>query len=106
GSTSQSFRIYGANLPPALQAGDVDFGPGVTVTNVANVTSDHATVTVDVAANAATGVRDLFVAGSRAGGPAIYDSIDALKVTPAWAMARVGGAVFPKALAQFEARAY
>ena len=106
GSTGQSFRIYGANLPPALQAADVDFGPGVKVTNVANVTSDHATVTVDVAANAAAGVRDLFVAGSRARGPAIYDSIDALKVTPAWAMARVGGAVFPKALAQFEARAY
>jgi quinohemoprotein amine dehydrogenase len=29
-----------------------------------------------------------------------------LKVTPAWAMARVGGAAFPKALAQFEARAF
>jgi quinohemoprotein amine dehydrogenase len=106
GSAGQSFRIYGANLPSTLRAADVDVGPGVTVTSVADVTSDHATITVDVAATAVTGVRDLFVAGSRARGPAVYDSIDALKVTPAWAMARVGGAVFPKALSQFEARAF
>ena len=106
GSTGQSFRIYGANLPSTLQAADIDLGPGVTVTGVANVAPDQATITVDVADTAATGLRDLFVAGSRAKGPAIYDSVDALKVTPAWAMARVGGAVFPKALAQFEARAF
>lgn len=106
GSTGQSFRIYGANLPSALQASDIDLGPGVTVTSVADVAADQATITVDVAATAAPGVRDLFVAGSRARGPAIYDSIDALKVTPTWAMARVGGAVVPKAFAQFEARAF
>ena len=106
GSTGQSFRIYGVNLPSALQAADVDLGPGVTVTSVANVASDQATITVDVAANAAAGTRDLFVAGSRVNGPAIYDSIDALKVTPTWAMARVGGVAFPKAFAQFEARAF
>lgn len=106
GSTGQSFRIYGANLPATLQAADVDLGPGVTVTSVANVAADQATITVDVAANAAAGTRDLFVAGSRATGPAIYDSIDALKVTPTWAMARVGGVAFPKAFAQFEARAF
>jgi quinohemoprotein amine dehydrogenase len=106
GATGQSFRIYGANLPGALQARDIDLGPGVTVTGVSNVTADEATITVDVAANAVPGTRDLFIAGSHAKGPAIYDSIDAIKVTPAWAMARVGGAVFPKALAQFEARAF
>ena len=106
GSTGQSFRIYGANLPSSLRPADVDLGPGITVRSVANVAGDQATITVDVAPNAATGVRDLFVAGSRARGPAIYDSIDALKVTPTWAMARVGGVVFPKALAQFEARAF
>jgi quinohemoprotein amine dehydrogenase len=106
GSTGQSFRIYGANLPPTLQPGDVDLGPGVTVTRVASLAADQVTITVDVAPTAAVGVRDLFVAGSRTRGPAIFDSIDALKVSPTWAMARVGGAVFPKALAQFEARAF
>jgi quinohemoprotein amine dehydrogenase len=106
GSTNQTFRLYGVNLPAGLQAADVDFGPGVTVTNVANVTPDSATVTVSVAAGAAVGPRDVFIAGTRAKAPAIYDSIDAIKVTPAWAMARVGGVTFPKALAQFEARAF
>lgn len=106
GSSNQSFRIYGVNLPAALAAGDVDFGPGVTVTAVREVSPESATVTVDVAANAVVGKRDMFIAGSRATGPAIYDSMDALKVTPNWAMARVGGTAFPKALAQFEARAF
>lgn len=106
GSTGQSFRIYGINLPAALQPSDIDLGPGITVTAVKNVTGADATITVDVAANAATGMRDLFIAGSRAPALAVYDSIDGIKVTPAWAMARVGGVAFPKALAQFEARAF
>ena len=63
-----------------------------------------ATVAVDVAANAAAGARDLFVAGaSRPKALAVYDKIDAIKVKPDWAMARVGGNTFPKMLAQFEA---
>ena len=106
GTTGQSFRVYGVNLPASLQPSDVDFGPGITVTGVNEVTADAARVTVDVASTAVAGPRDVFVAGSRAKGPAVYDSIDAIKVTPAWAMARVGGGAFPKALAQFEARAF
>ena len=106
GGTGQRFRIYGANLPATLRPADVDLGPGVTVTAVENITADEATVTVDVAADAAQGIRDIFIGGSRARAPAVYDVIDAIKVTPNWAMARVGGAVFPKALAQFEAHAF
>ena len=106
GSAGQSFRIYGANLPTTLQAADVDLGPGVIIKSVSAVSNDQATITVDVASSAVPGVRDLFIGGSRARGPAIYDSIDAIKVTPDWAMARVGGVVFPKALAQFEAHAF
>jgi quinohemoprotein amine dehydrogenase len=78
----------------------------VTVTSLSAATAESVIVTVDVAPTAAIGARDVFVAGSRAKGPAVYDSIDAIKVTPSWAMARVGGVVFPKALAQFEARAF
>jgi quinohemoprotein amine dehydrogenase len=106
GASGQTFRLYGINLPASLQAADIDFGPGITVTSISDVSADAVTVTVDVAANAAIGARDVFMAGSRVRGPAVYDSVDAIKVTPAWAMARVGGVVFPKALAQFEARGY
>jgi quinohemoprotein amine dehydrogenase len=106
GATGQKFRIYGVNLPTSLQPQDVDFGPGITVTSITNATSDEAVVTVDVASDAAIGRRDLFVAGSRTPALAVYDSIDAIKVSPTWAMARIGGAVFPKGLAQFEARAF
>jgi quinohemoprotein amine dehydrogenase len=106
GAANQSFQIYGVNFPPTLQPRDIDFGPGVTVNTVTNITPDSVTVSVSVGGSAAVGTRDLFVAGSRARGPAIFDSVDAIRVTPAWAMARVGGAAFPKALAQFEARAF
>lgn len=107
GATNQTLKLYGANLPPTLQASDVDLGPGVTVERVTGVTPDEATLTINVAATAVPGARDLFVAGaSRSRALAVYDSMDTLKVSPAWAMARVGGAVFPKGLAQFEARAF
>jgi quinohemoprotein amine dehydrogenase len=107
GATGQELRIYGANLPASLQPSQIDLGPGVTVTRVIAVTGDTATLAVDVAANAPSGARDLFLAGaSRPKVLAVYDRIDGIKVTPNWAMARVGGVTFPKALAQFEARAY
>lgn len=107
GSTGQTLKVFGANLPLSLAAADVDLGPGITVTGVSGVTPDAATLTVSVAAAAPSGVRDLFVAGaSRARALAVYDSVDSLRVTPAWAMARIGGDVFPKGFAQFEARAF
>jgi quinohemoprotein amine dehydrogenase len=108
GVSRQELRIYAHNLPGSLQPSQIDLGPGVTVTQVVSGgIGDTATIYVDVAANAATGARDLFVAGSsRPRALAVYDGIDGIKVTPAWAMARVGGVTFPKALAQYEARAY
>jgi quinohemoprotein amine dehydrogenase len=107
GTTGQALTIYGLNLPTTLQAGDVDLGPGVTITAVSNVTSDQATLTVDVAPTAPTGARDIFIGGaSHQKVLAVHDSVDIIKVGPTWAMARVGGGAFPKALAQFEARAF
>jgi len=106
GGTAQELKIYGTNLG-TLRPGDVDLGPGITVSRVVSATPDLATVTVDVAANAAVGARDLFVAGaSRPKALAVYDKIDTIKVKPDWAMARVGGVTFPKMLAQFEAWGY
>jgi quinohemoprotein amine dehydrogenase len=107
GSTGQTLKIFGANLPSTLQTSEIDLGPGITVTRVSGITPDEATITVDVAATASPGVRDAFVGGgSRSKALAVYDSIDGLKVTPAWAMARVGGVGFPKSLSQFEANAF
>ena len=36
----------------------------------------------------------------------VFDASTRIKVKPDWAMARVGGATFPKMLAQFEAWAF
>lgn len=108
GTTGQTIRIHGANLPASLRASDVDLGPGVTVRQVSVVSPDEATVTVDVSTAAVPGARDLVVAGAlRTRAVAVYDSVDVLKVSPAWAMARVGGgSAFPKGYSQFEARAF
>jgi quinohemoprotein amine dehydrogenase len=107
GASAQQLKIYGANLAAGLRAADIDLGPGVTIGRVVSVTPDLATVTVDVAAAANAGSRDLFVAGaSRSKALAIYDKLDTIKVKPDWAMARVGGNTFPKMLAQFEAWGY
>ena len=107
GASDLQVKVYGANLPDTLQTKDVDLGPGVTVKAIANASANEAVVMVDVSASAAPGARDLFVAGaSRLRALAIFDSVDTLKVTPEWAMARVGGETFPKAFAQFEARAF
>jgi quinohemoprotein amine dehydrogenase len=103
-STGQQVRIYGENLPAPLAPADVDFGRGVTVTRVVNSTPSSATLDVDVTADAPIGARDLVAAGivSRSA-IAVYDKVDYIKVSPAWNMARVGGVVFPKMLARFEA---
>jgi quinohemoprotein amine dehydrogenase len=107
GAAGQEVKIYGANLSSSLQPGDIDFGSGVTVTRVVNVTPEMATVSVDVSPTAPMGMRDLFVSGAaRQHALAVFDRVDSIKVKPDWAMARVGGVGFPKALAQFEAWGY
>ena len=106
-ASAQELKIYGANLPASLRPADIDLGPGITISRIVSATPDLVTVAVDVAATAAVGARDLFVSGaSRSKALAVYDKIDGIKVKPDWAMARVGGATFPKMLAQFEAWGY
>jgi quinohemoprotein amine dehydrogenase len=107
GTAAQPVRLFGANLPAAVTPRDVDFGRGVTVTRVVAATADVITVEVEVAADAPVGVHDVFVAGvaSRTA-VAVYDKVDAVRISPAWNMARVGGVVFPKMFAQFEAIGY
>jgi quinohemoprotein amine dehydrogenase len=106
-STTQDVRVFGANLPSSPTPADVDFGRGVKVSRIVSATPDVLTVTLDVAADAAVGPRDVFVAGAhRAAATTVYDRIDWIKVMPQANMARVGGIAFPKMQAQFEAFAY
>ena len=107
GSSGQAVRVFGENFPSTLTAADVDLGPGVTIAGLTTTTPGVLTVTVNVAAEAPIGLRDLFVAGTFArGAVAVYDKVDYLKVTPGWGMARVGGVMYPKMLARFEATAF
>jgi quinohemoprotein amine dehydrogenase len=107
GASGQEVRLFGAGLPSSLAAKDIDFGPGVTVSRVSASTAESVTVLVDVAANAAIGPRDVVAGGAiRPGAVVVYDKVDYIKVGPEWAMARLGGATFPKGYAMFEAVAY
>ena len=103
-SNAQPVKIFGANLPAAVTAGDIGLGQGVRVSRVVSARPEEISIEVDVAATAPVGVRDLSVAGTvKPAALAVYDKIDGLKVMPASGMARVGGNVFPKQLQQFEA---
>jgi quinohemoprotein amine dehydrogenase len=104
GSTGQNVRIFGANLPASVRPDDVGFGQGVKATRVVSAKPDELSIDIDVAATAPIGVRDVAVAGAvKPAIFAVYDKIDGIKVVPQAGMARVGGAVFPKQLQQFEA---
>ena len=106
GATAE-VRIFGANLPNTATPRDLDFGQGLTVTRVVNATPGIITAEVAAQADASIGSRDVFVTGaSERAAVAVYDKVHYIKVAPGWSMARVGGIVFPKMLAQFEAVAY
>src|SRR5207245_1160216 len=103
GSSGQSLKVYGRNLPGTIRAEEIGLGQGVTVARVVSARPDEIAIELDVAASAPIGARDLSVAGTVK--PAVfvvYDKIDGLKVVPQAGMARVGGAVFPERLQQFE----
>src|SRR5262245_13381099 len=103
-STGTAIKIFGANLPTTARAEDVGLGQGVKVTRIVSARPEEVAIEVDVAANAPVGPRDVSIAGTvTPSALAVYDKIDGIKVLPQAGMARVGGAVFPKQLQQFEA---
>ena len=103
-STAQAVRIFGANLPTTLKPEDIGLGQGVRTTRVVSARADEIALEIEVAASAPIGVRDLSLPGAvKTAALVVYDTIDAIKVTPQAGMARVGGNVFPKQLQQFEA---
>lgn len=110
GSAGQEVKVFGANLPAKITAADFNLGQDVKVAKVVSATPGLVTLAVDVAPTARVGRRDVFLAaGSSQANFTVFDTIDAIKVTPLWNMARLGGgenASFKKGYAQFEAVAY
>jgi quinohemoprotein amine dehydrogenase len=107
GASGQSVTLYGAGFTEGLGPADFDFGPGVEVAGVSRAAPDRVTLELDVTADAAPGRRDLFVGNASLGGAlAVFDRVDRIAVAPAWGMARVGGANFPRQYQQFEAVAF
>jgi quinohemoprotein amine dehydrogenase len=103
-SNAVSVKIFGANLPASPKIEDVGLGQGVTVSRIVSAAPDAITIDVNVAANAPIGPRDVSVGATvKPAALVVFDKIDGLKVNPQAGLARVGGNVFPKQLAQFEA---
>ena len=106
----EGFRIVGANLPAKLAPDDLDFGSGVKVKSIISHAPTEIVATVDVAADAVPGKRDVVLGLSTLDGAfAVYDKVDYIKVLPEASMARLGGDekdVHPRGYQQFEAIAY
>jgi len=104
GTTAQSVRIFGANLPASVRPDDIGLGQGVKVTRVVSARPEEISIELDVAATAPIGARDASIAGTvKPSMLVVYDKIDGIKVVPQAGMARVGGMAFPKQLQQFQA---
>ena len=101
---SAEIAIHGTGL-----SGDVDLGPGVTVTGTVSASADTVIVTAQADAGAATGARAISVGGTSAEAMlVVYDAVASVQVEPDYAIARVGGGGGTRLdqLALFDAVAY
>jgi quinohemoprotein amine dehydrogenase len=103
-ASTSTVTIFGANLPARITPDEIGVGQGVKVTRIVSARADAIAVSVETAADARNGARDVSIAGSiKPSALVVFDKIDGIKVLPQAGMARVGGNVFPKQLQQFEA---
>ncbi|MEO8594854.1 MAG: quinohemoprotein amine dehydrogenase subunit alpha [Candidatus Solibacter sp.] len=107
GSAAQRLRIIGNSLPAAIKPADLELGTGVAVKSIVSHTATEIVATVDVAADAVPGKRDLSLGiATLEKAITLYDKVDYIKVTPEASMARLGGDendVHPRGYQQFEA---
>ena len=107
GSRANRVRLIGENLPSQVAPADLNFGPGVTVSQAASVSSHEIAADLDVAAGAQLGLRSVaFRASSLPDALAVYDRIDYIKITPDSTVAAFGGRTRPRGYQQFDAIAY
>jgi len=106
GGAAQTVKFFALNAPASVQAGDLDLGPGLSVT-AASVANNVITATVSVADAAAAGPRDVVIAGAvKPGALVVYEKVDHIRVSPEWNLARTGGVNYPKMYAAFDAWGY
>lgn len=105
--TTNQVTLYGMNLNK-LKAEDLKLPNGVTAAKLTVNSDEQAQLELKVEAGAETGT--FAVAGQQAiihGGIVVYDNIDNLKISPSYAVARMGGAgPMDKVSTQFVAYAY
>ena len=107
GTQGNSIEVFGDHLPQDLAPSDLDFGSGVKVTKILAAKPGSLTVSVDVAADAIPGPRDVAVRNTVVNSAyTVYKHIDFLKVSPQTALAHLGSDAHPKGYFQFEAVAY
>lgn len=103
-SRARAIEIYGANFPSSIAPTALALGQGVTVDRIVRSTPTVVAAEVSVAADAPLGPRDIGLAGAmKAASFVVYDKVHRIAVSPQAGLARVGGAVVPKQLQQFEA---
>ena len=104
--TTATLTIRGVNLPAAIKPGDINLAGGVTVKKVVSASANA--VTVEVAVGQGPDLRGDVKAGSALGKGlvTVFDKVDYLKITPEYAVARLGGGGRDKEGVQFQALGY
>lgn len=104
GTSGNAVTIVGHNLPTGLTADAIRLGAGLSVGSIVSSAPDKLVVTVDAAADAAPGLRDLSVDGVRLEKAfSVYSAVDFVTVTPDRGMARLGGGRMAPGYVQFDA---
>ena len=104
--TEQKLTLVGVGLAENISKTDVRFSdPNITVTNIIKTKPSELVCNVIVAAGATTGLADVNVKELNFKGLKIFDTIDAISVSPRIGRARVSsGAAYPPQGVQFVAR--
>jgi quinohemoprotein amine dehydrogenase len=107
GSTSNRFRLIGANFSARATPSDVTLGSGVTVRRIVSSTPTELVSEVDVARDAIPGHRDVTCLDfTLPRSLAIYDRVDYIKATPESSMAAFGSDTYMRGFQHYEAIGY
>jgi quinohemoprotein amine dehydrogenase len=107
GSKDVRVKIYGDSFPKIVTPAELDLGAGIKVNSIISHNKTEMVVSVDVAADAASGKRDAGLGRSILQNAfAVYHHVDYIKVIPETSLSRLGSNVHPKGYQQFDAIAY